>query len=334
MKTASFSYGLKLNGKWSGIESIVFPRLELWIVLLAVCLVNFLWVSQSAQFSIAPRLLLYSAAVLAASLALVTVRLTRSASFDRYLDGMFRFAAFVLFCALMKAHLGIFNQLVMSIHFPLVDEYLLSWDQALGFDWNSYASLIAERQWSRIYFAIMYSEVGFKAIGIMAVAMIAFGHRDRLDELSYLLLISGLACIAVAPFFPAEAAWKTVASPEIKAMLGQEYGGEWRVHFQTIRSGLPFDIGEEPLMGLVTFPSFHTCSGLIIVWCSRGHPLTLAAGAVVGLSMIAATPVFGGHYLIDLLGGTAIILVLVLVWHRPWKHPGTPAEPPGTLGQG
>lgn len=115
-------------------------------------------------------------------------------------------------------------------------------------------------------------------------------------------------------------------------MLGQEVWSEWRGQFHAVRSGEPMVFGTFPLMGLVTFPSYHTCMGLIIIWCSRGHPLTLAAGGVAGLGVIAVTPVFGGHYFVDLLGGAAVMLVLVLLWHRPWRRSGPSAHTLRTQG--
>ncbi len=62
---------------------------------------------------------------------------------------------------------------------------------------------------------------------------------------------------------------------------------------------LPPTFGE----GLVGFPRFHAISAVLNIWA--GWPLRRWRIAIlpVNLMMLAATPVFGGHYLVDVLAG-------------------------------
>jgi membrane-associated phospholipid phosphatase len=55
----------------------------------------------------------------------------------------------------------------------------------------------------------------------------------------------------------------------------------------------------------VTFPSFHTAAGIILVisfWRTALFPIIVLYSAI----MIASTPVLGGHYFVDLIAGAAV----------------------------
>ena len=60
------------------------------------------------------------------------------------------------------------------------------------------------------------------------------------------------------------------------------------------------------LAGIVTFPSFHAASAVLFTWAlwpARWfRPLIVLANGL----MLAATPINGGHYFIDLIAGIAI----------------------------
>ena len=75
-----------------------------------------------------------------------------------------------------------------------------------------------------------------------------------------------------------------------------------------LRTGpVALDLGNLP--GLVTFPSFHTAAGIVLTWAfwrTRAFPVVAAYAA----TMIAATPVFGGHYFVDLLAGACVAAVV------------------------
>lgn len=308
------------------------PHGGLWLCILAVCLVNCVWVGLSTQFSFHPRWLWLVTVTASVGVLMLALRHIRSATFDRFLDAKFRFMIYALFCVLMRLNLSVFNHLVMSFPQPLMDDVLQSWDVALGFDWNAYAQWIASDARARAFLTEAYIDGGTKAMIVIVIGAIVLRRHDRLDEMAFLLMTSALACMLVAPFFPAEAPWKTVASPEVKAMLGQEVWSEWRDQFHAVRNGEHVNFGSGGILGLVTFPSYHTCMGLIVMWCSRGHFLSLAAGTLAGAIVIVATPVIGGHYFVDLLGGAVIIVLLAAVWHAPWRSvtvPGWALRRPG-----
>ena len=66
----------------------------------------------------------------------------------------------------------------------------------------------------------------------------------------------------------------------------------------------------------MTFPSFHAASAVLYAWALWPvrwmRPIVvLAFGA-----MLAATPINGGHYLIDIIAGTAIAVLAIVAARR------------------
>jgi membrane-associated phospholipid phosphatase len=90
--------------------------------------------------------------------------------------------------------------------------------------------------------------------------------------------------------------------------------GTWAVDaILRIRSGLAQTLSLNELPGLTHVPSLHTAMGLIGIYYCRGRLVVYLAALAINGTMIAATPVFGGHYFIDVLAGTVLAGEAVVV---------------------
>jgi membrane-associated phospholipid phosphatase len=52
----------------------------------------------------------------------------------------------------------------------------------------------------------------------------------------------------------------------------------------------------------------------LIIYACRGNSIRLAVGTAYSIVMIASTPVFGGHYFVDLIAGIALAIVMIMLW--------------------
>ncbi len=93
-------------------------------------------------------------------------------------------------------------------------------------------------------------------------------------------------------------------------------GGIWSVkellqaeHFLNLNNKTMTAIPLSNLQGIVSFPSFHTIAGLILVICFSNIKWLRFPFLVLNILLIAATPSIGGHYLVDTLAGAVIALV-------------------------
>ena len=294
----------------------LFPHWSLWLALICLMALNLAWIGLDPRLCLAPRSILAMLLVGVGTPLALAYRVRRGRSFDRVLEALFRMLMVALFAGLFTQQVNLFSHLMMTLNLPLVDHGLSAWDDALGFDWNGYIAFIAAQPWSRAVLLFAYSSLIPPATAAILVGAIWTGRYERVDEFAFLVLVSGVVCVGVAGLLPAQDAWNTVASPQTRALLGGQPGLEWVDQFRALRGSDPVVFHFGSMGGLATFPSFHACLAIIIIWCSRGRWWTSLAGTAAGLAILAATPVYGGHYGVDLLGGAAVMAGAILLWRR------------------
>lgn len=312
--------------KFSAIRDLrdyLLPHWSLWVVVLVFMMINVVWLMANPRLSVSVETSSKTVlGLVGIGLALLYWDWRRHTA-DRTLEFLFKTLSVALFIVVFTQQINLFSHLLVSLGLPLADPYLHAWDKALGFDWNHYVTSVAGSELNRAVLLFSYSVLVSPAIlGIIMIAIWAQRH-DRVNELAFLALTTGIACISISGLFPAEAAWNTIATPETRALLGGQPGIHWIDHFNALRSSDPVMFVPDNSYGIATFPSYHTCLALIVIWCSRGNPLAAFAGGVSGLAILASTPVYGAHYLVDMVAGGVITIFMIVVWSRmaqDWKH--------------
>lgn len=90
---------------------------------------------------------------------------------------------------------------------------------------------------------------------------------------------------------------------------------------EALRNGSLRSIRLTGLQGLISFPSFHTTSAILFAWAAWRLRLLRWVFVPLNLLMVMGTPIDGGHYLIDLVGGTIVALGIVIIVNRMSEHP-------------
>lgn len=209
----------------------------------------------------------------------------------------------------------------------LWDARLESWDRALGFDWLSYVHWVDR---SPALTGLLHLSYG-SLIPQIIVLILALGFTLRVAELRTVMLaamLSGTVCIFVSAFFPAISypAYLGIGSSDFHNV--NPWGGH--VHMadlKALRDGTFTELRLSSMQGIITFPSFHAGLSLVSLWgfwASRMAWLRWPGMTLAALT-IAATPVDGGHYLVDVLAGLAIAAVSVAAAVRAVRW--TPALP-------
>jgi membrane-associated phospholipid phosphatase len=100
----------------------------------------------------------------------------------------------------------------------------------------------------------------------------------------------------------------------------------WELDLLEIRAGRGFVLHNSNGSGLTAFPSYHCVAGLLFLWAVWPMRRLRIPAAIAALLLIAATPIFGGHYIADLCGGLLVAVLstvaahwLEKVWDRRYK---------------
>ncbi len=210
--------------------------------------------------------------------------------------------------------LRIFNHLSLTVPTPLTDDKLAQWDKVLGFDWHAYVDFMDSKPFFIELMATTYTGLTFYTC-VLFVALLATRNAARsCSELVGLFVISAILCSAIGMLAPALGPMAYYAPPPgTFAHFGPDTGTYSLPGIFERRSGLTQTFNLSHLPGLTTFPSFHTAMGIIAIYCARRTPWLFAVMLVVNAIMIAGTPIFGSHYLVDLIGGGAIVVVAVAI---------------------
>jgi hypothetical protein len=291
------------------------PAPRLWLVLLLLFCLNLAWLAFDPRLSLSPGSWWTMGLVAVGTLFALVWRQGRRDRPDQTREKLLNLLLVALFAGFLTQQVNLFSHLAMSLGMPLADQRLAAWDRALGFDWNAYGQWVGAAHWSRAMLFLAYAISIGPALLVILACSIWSGRRDRVDEVAFLALGSGLVCISVAGLMPSVSAWNSVATANTKDLLGPQ-SQLWLDQLAALRSGAAVRLDLRSLEGLATFPSFHTCLAVIILWCSRGTWPGWLAGSVVGLAIIVSTPAYGSHYGVDVLAGAAVTAGLALAWVR------------------
>jgi membrane-associated phospholipid phosphatase len=303
------------------LQYLLIPHPALWSVAIFVFLANGLWLILSDRLSVDPSFVIRSGAAVLAATALITVRIWRQSTFDKKLHRLWALALVGTLGMLFSINFGVLNHLLMSIPFPLADSWLQHVDTYLPVSWLAYAKTMTADAWARQALFYAYQLISAYGLYVFIVYCVLAGKRLDLLELSYLLIATTIVCMLIASVFPAKAAFALLADDELRQRLPSGSGVYHISQLMSLREAAQVHLKLEQLQGLSTFPSFHTVLGLLIVWAGRFNPFIFLASAFAGTMVVASTPIYGGHYFIDLIAGLIVMILAVAVWRFWLKHP-------------
>lgn len=220
---------------------------------------------------------------------------------------------------LMVLGMRVMDYLTKGTALPLADDWLSKVGPMLGFDWRAYFDFVRTRPALQevLSTAYIYLNTAIMAF-ILALALTRQHARVRLfAEAVILCAIGSLIGGALFPAIGAAAWWiPDYADPASHAGYPFMPGVYFVDTIHTLRQlDEPVHVGAGELMGLVTVPSLHTALGVLMIvvgWRTWVFLPALAYGTV----MIAATPIWGGHYLFDLIAGTAMAIGVVVLLEK------------------
>lgn len=188
----------------------------------------------------------------------------------------------------------------------LWDARLAATDRALGLDWPAIRAALDAAPVLVWVGALAYHSLIAQMVAVI-LALAAAGRVDRLRVAVCAAVLGGFATILVAALMPAIG---NLFDPAAYGHLWPSVAWQEREIIAGLRDGSLRVLDFSAMMGIVSFPSYHATLAAIFVWAFRGLRFGRVGGAWAVLT-IAATPVFGGHYGVDVLAGLALAPVCV-----------------------
>lgn len=271
-----------------------------WAVIGGLLLIDLVWMSQTA-ISLVPLSLIgpLAAGVGGAAIA-AYYRVWRGE--PRLADALDSVGQMIAFMAVG----ALFSYLVVTPGLPMRDAELVRADGVLGLDWLGYLRWLDGH--ARLAHILSFAYASFMPqilLLLIALPLMGQGQEARITVLA--MIFAGVVTIAISGLFPA---LSTFAHYRIDlADYPQLRPAAAFIHMSDLlaaHSGRPLHLDLTKAHGIVTFPSYHAALGLLALlgaWSNRWlrWPFFLA-----NTLMIVATPIDGGHYFSDVLGGLMI----------------------------
>jgi hypothetical protein len=206
---------------------------------------------------------------------------------------------------------GSLSYAAASLNRPLWDEVFAEWDRALGFDWHYWLAFLNANTLIHHVLAFAYLSM-IPQMAIVLIALSAFSRFLALDTFLLAFGITALVTVTIAAFMPALSPLVHYGItpdqyPNITLAVPLEFTGQ----VEALRNGTLKIVDLSGAQGLVTFPSFHTACGVLLLLAFWQAPYVRWVGVPANILMILSVPIQGSHYIVDVIAGAA---VAILAW--------------------
>ncbi|HJE25224.1 MAG TPA: phosphatase PAP2 family protein [Methylorubrum populi] len=220
--------------------------------------------------------------------------------------------------ALSSAYLAAFTTAAAVLHYlaatlalPLADPILARFEATLGFDWPAWVGRLAAHPELSWWLALAYHSSG-PQVGLVVIALSAMSRVSRLWSFARLFSVALLAAVLMSALFPAVGPYAFYQPRIYPDGHWETVGALWHLDaLNALRGGRLQALALSEIRGLVTFPSFHACLAVLTAWALAPVPVIGPLAILLNAVIIVATLGAGGHYLPDVLAGTAMGLALV-----------------------
>jgi hypothetical protein len=189
---------------------------------------------------------------------------------------------------------------------PLLDEQFTQMDRMLGFHWLDFYNAVQRRPGVSTLLGLAYGSL-LPQIIVAIIYLSTIGRHDRSHELWWTAFVTLAATAALSGLFPAAGTFHHYGVALDRAIH--------LPHFLALRDGSVLHFAVHEMQGIVTFPSYHAVLAILLTYAYRGTRWFKAAAVLNGV-MLVSTPIYGGHYLVDLIGGAAIAFLSIWVFRR------------------
>jgi hypothetical protein len=214
-----------------------------------------------------------------------------------------------------------FSYVALQSGAPFADAELAYLDRWLGLDWHAYKDWIISDP-DRLYIAsYFYQTLGWQVVAVGFVLVVCLEFR-AFHTLCFAWLLAALVTVSVSAAMPPLAAFYHYGIvDEMKAVMLIDSGYIQIEPMLQIKQGLSLDPYKNPA-GIVAFPSFHAAGAVMLSWAFWQINYLRWPMLAINCGMIAATPIIGSHYFVDVIAGVALAFAAIHLGKRITGHGG------------
>lgn len=203
---------------------------------------------------------------------------------------------------------------VAAVSRGFCDDTLQRWDEALHFDWLGLYALVVRHPLLQVTGSAAYNAVFLYPWAIL-IWHSWKGERAQAREFLLTFWLAAAITLALFPLFPARGALSHLWHGAVP--YAPSNGLDQGTVIAALRAHRLPGIELSSVTGLVSAPSFHTVCGLLFITFSWRIAQLRPLIVPLNLVLLAATPIEGSHYLVDMVVGAGVAwLAFVVVRKR------------------
>ena len=212
----------------------------------------------------------------------------------------------------MSASFSVLNYLLLTVAGPRIDLQLAAADRAMGVDWPAMIAFVARYPVTNAVLQLVYVSV-LPQIALLLIAIGLIGKPARIYALSLSVACGAAISIAVWTAMPSFGAFSVYdLPPSLSGRVALALDGHYAKQLVALLAHGPGRISPGEAKGLIGFPSYHAALALIVAWYARELPVIRWIAAGLNAVVLIATPIQGGHHVIDVLAGVGVAMLAVL----------------------
>ncbi|GGH25565.1 hypothetical protein GCM10007036_32780 [Alsobacter metallidurans] len=193
----------------------------------------------------------------------------------------------------------------------LWDGQLATWDKSIGYDWLAALAFADRHPMVAALLRTPYLSIIDQCLALIVLLTLR-AEYEHAQKLCLAVTMALTACIATSAFMPTVGVYTYFnLQPDQHANIALATTTREGAHVMALRDGSFAKFSFQSAMGILTFPSFHAVLAVLFAWSGWRIPGLRWGFAALNGGMLAATPLHGGHYLVDVLAGGSIAVVAI-----------------------
>ncbi|TPI15510.1 phosphatase PAP2 family protein [Mesorhizobium sp. B4-1-1] len=228
----------------------------------------------------------------------------------RVSEGLESVGIFLMLFFVFQPANGLYMFLAAATQRPLMDGAMAAMDRSIGFNWPAVVEAANSPPLLASVLVASYASVLYQ-VPLVLIFHASMRGRARFFEFAAILVVALFMTTTMSMLVPTAGAYSYYQPQASSYSHFTAIGGF--AHLETLhqlRTLAPFEFTMRKVIGLVSFPSFHTSLGILIVFALRRTFLFWPA-VLVNVAMIAATVPEGGHHFMDVIGGAIIAVISI-----------------------
>lgn len=207
-----------------------------------------------------------------------------------------------------SAAASVLNYFLLTMAGRRIDSTLAIIDRRLGFDWPALMAEVARHPLVDAVLYISYTSI----LPLVALVVCLLGRNETyvgIYRLCIAMSVGALICIGTWTAAPSFGAISVYPMPEAASHMKLALDHNYAQTLIALLAHGPGYISPVDAKGLIGFPSYHAVMALLIIYYTWPLRIVRWPMVIFNLSALIATPIQGGHHMIDVLAAIPVAAI-------------------------